>query len=201
MAKFRIGDREYPSKGEAQLAIRKILNRKTHSLRLQGDDHDFMVDLFEMHPNQIDKLGSGLGWFKSEPDGYGNRCFIHVDTQGTEIVWSYLTCLTPKSLKTHVRTALREAVDYQIKPMRRWQHEVDHINPGGFGVLADRFVAHCGGLDKIEIEPARHGTVMTDYHQTFLWQEFHQRFAQLELVTIEEHKARTAARKRDVRVG
>lgn len=202
MAPFNVGDRMFPSKADAQRAIQKILNRKTHSVPMDEDDHSFLYDLMLMHPEVNEKLGGGLGWFKSEPDGYGNRCFVHVDTEDREIIWSYLACLKPKNPKTQVGFALREAVDYQIKPLRRWQHQVDHTNPGGFADLADRFIAHCGGLDYVETGPSPHGhgLVMTNLAQIFLWQQFHERFAELELVTVEEHKARTAARKKEARV-
>ncbi len=196
MAKFNIGDREFRCKADAQSHVQGILRSAPIGVPISNS---VLVDLLSRHPDSEEKLGSGLGHFEVRYDDRGTRCFVHVDSSGRRIVFSYRVCFQPKlaGLDSTVRQVLRHAIEDQVSPLRRPGFEVDHVNEGGFAGLARRFLDHVGGPEKVLVRRRedQFGSEMADEGQIVLWQEFHRRYARYEVVTTEEHRARTAARR------
>lgn len=82
---------------------------------LPMDEYVFMMDIFDNHPEFIDKYGCGIDYIYVKRTAYGTNCFYFKRTDGTETDISYLACLKKRKLIDNVRIACRNAIRPIIK--------------------------------------------------------------------------------------
>ena len=112
--------------------------------RLSGDDLEFMMDIFNLHPNIEEKKGAGFESLWCMPD-YGGKsyCFYIHRIDGTKIDLSWKCCLESRGLKFDENKAARDTIEYQMRKFRGenatggGQH-VDHF-PFAFSYLWANF--------------------------------------------------------------
>ena len=91
---------------------RAIVARSIDFALLQGDDADFVGELFQHHPDYLEKSGSGVAGFSVQPDStWGtSRHFVVVRTDGSRIDFSWIKCINgqaPNPIALAAGTSLR----------------------------------------------------------------------------------------------
>lgn len=168
-------------------------------------DHAFLLDLLGRHTNAKQKIGCGVLRFEVRREvRFETSCFWLVRVDGSETDWSFKQCITAKSRRTKVLAAMRGAVVDQVISFRKGVFaaangkpvcavtgqaldlrncHVDH-HPLSFLTLAEDWVQH--DWDGIVIEENVDRSViakMLDPKQISSWQSYHQKWAELRLVT------------------
>jgi hypothetical protein len=125
-----IGGRTFASKQAARNFIRtNVIDAFDGAPRISaGPMHDFVEDLFSLHPDVADKIGtSGIDhfrvdpasdWKKGVPVRPSLRTLVVVPTVGNPIDWSWDGIITNPSPVTQKRTALRNAVYDRIQAIK-----------------------------------------------------------------------------------
>lgn len=175
-----IGATSFASKGAARDFIRSsVIAAFDGAARIPvGPIHDFVDDLFNLHPDMADKIGSSAvdyfrvdpaaNWKSDFPVKASNRTLVVVRTDGNSIDWSWDGIVTSPSLVTQKRTALRNAVYDQIQAIKTRAFatgpaicartgvaisdpdlaQVRYLSPT-FAALTDGFAASVGGWPAI----------------------------------------------------
>ena len=92
-----IGERRFPSKGEAREFFRTILYRYRLGERVSEADAADLSNLLQLHTESEQKFGGGIDHFEIMDGGYGTRCFKLVRTDGSSDDFSFGHCITPKT--------------------------------------------------------------------------------------------------------
>src|SRR5207302_2941873 len=109
---LQIGRIEFETQGEAREFIRETLNTVTWGTPLEGDAHEFVLNLLDRHPRAIEKIGCGVSHITVDSDGNGDRCFYVHRTDGSKHHFSYQKSLAGKdNIRSMVLGALNRAVD------------------------------------------------------------------------------------------
>lgn len=93
-----------------------------------GRMHSFVDDLLNLHPDAVEKIGSGVDHFRVDPASNWrtgvpvrptNRTLVVVRTNGQAIDWSWDVIIKDPSALTQKRTALRNAAYSRIQALKR----------------------------------------------------------------------------------
>src|SRR5262249_15947783 len=134
-------------------------------------------------------------------------CLHRLD--GSMAIISWNACLRPRTKRSHLLQAMRAAVEDQVRASRQLAFaneqpcccpytgdvlafetaHVDHAAPGEFSLLVKVWLAQDGlTLADLLIAPAvppQTGTRMIDAQQRASWQQFHHRYARLQVISAE----------------
>lgn len=125
-----IGGRTFASKKAAKSFIRtNVIDAFDGAPQVPfGAIHDFVEDLFNLHPAAADKIGtSGIDYFRVDPASDWKkgvpvkallRTLVVVPTVGNPIDWSWDGIVTNPSPLAQKRTALRNAVYDRIQAIK-----------------------------------------------------------------------------------
>ncbi|MGW1468458.1 DCL family protein [Streptomyces sp. NPDC002308] len=175
MPKFSIGPRTYRTKKAAEEAIRAI--RDSYEVGATVDhveDHALLRDLIDLHPDAGEKIGCGIEAFVIDRPMRGKHSgFKIVRTDGTEIDFSFLSCLTPPSHRQQVLAAMRGEVadtvngyftaraaantltsDMSGTPLDENDPHVSYFRGPSFLEIATLFIDKVGGWDTVELNSA-----------------------------------------------
>ncbi|WP_329167785.1 DCL family protein [Streptomyces sp. NBC_01685] len=213
MPKFSIGPRTYRTKGEATKAVQAI--RDAYNVGEMVDDHDdhgLLRDLIDMHPDAVEKIGCGVDSFVIDRPMVGRHSgFKLVRTDGTEIDFSFLTCLSPPNHRQQVLAAMRGEVTSTISayfasragtntltsdlsgtPLDANDPHVSHFQGPPFIEIATQFTTTAGGWDQIELNSASAAgyAKFKDRALAQQWVEHHKAHAKLGLLTAQENLRR-----------
>jgi hypothetical protein len=92
-----------------------------------GAIHDFVDDLLNLHDDAVEKIGTGVDYFRVDPASAWkkgvpvkatNRTLVVIRSDGTEIDWSWDVIVTSPSIVAQKRTALRNAVYDRIQSIK-----------------------------------------------------------------------------------
>jgi len=202
MARYVLGDHEFPSKKAATAEIRRILNGSTPGVPLAGDDAALVSLLLTAgkHPEAAAKIGSGIAELIVGETSIGTRCFWIRRVDGTTVDFSYRACLDgAPSARAEVSAALRAEVSDQIAAHREEagefvmcglcgtdlvtaDGEVDHVDPL-FSQMVTRFLDIVGSPESLEIEcPDAWSRRLADRGLAQVWQLYHLHTASLRVV-------------------
>lgn len=155
-----------------------------------GPMHDFVDDLLNLHPDAVEKIGSGVDRFRVDPASNWktgvpvrptNRTLVVVQTDGNSIDWSWDGIIKDPSELTQKRTALRNATYSRIQALKRAAFasgaitcartglpiarpedaQVRYHRPT-FAALADGFAATVGGWAAIATSSTGAGAEIAD---------------------------------------
>jgi hypothetical protein len=160
----------YPTKKAAIAKIREILHGNELETPITGEDHQFLMDLIERHPEALYKIGDGVDYFKvklNSPVGWRPTSGFWIKRiDGSEMDFSYKSCLDQKTktLEKQLYDACREAIREDLMHAKSWyfekyqdedrkvvcelsgekvgwkQAEIDHIAPFTFKVVFHAFL-------------------------------------------------------------
>lgn len=208
MAKYQYGSFGFSRKSEVINHCRKILCIYPEGAKITDSaHHEFLLNLLLNHERYLDKIGKGMNHFtcyKMPP--YNNKCFFVVRTDGSEIDFSFMQCISPSDHRKDVLQAMRISVSDQILAFKddffllsgglpvcpitglaltKNNTHIDHASPFTFQDLADTF------LESWEIKykhvrliesPSGAGSVFANRLLLSKWQEFHKSHARLRAV-------------------
>jgi hypothetical protein len=139
--------------------------------------HAFLLRLLSQHPRHAEKAGAGVASFRVVTGAYGrNRAVLLRRVDGSEDLFSWLKCCNGARDQQDVRAAYREAVDDQVRPLRRPGMHVDHAEPWPFDAIVRAFGAGHGAITRAGVvacdaPPWRHR--LADERRRELFAAFH----------------------------
>lgn len=211
MAKYQYGRFGFNRKSDVIDHCRNILARYNEGERiLLKDDHDFLSNLLLGHKDCLDKIGGGIHYFTNRKmPPYNNKCFFIVRTDGSEIDFSFMQCISPSDHRKDVLQSMRMAVLDQILAFKddffesiragdnslvcpitgmgltRQNTHIDHAAPITFQYLADLFLKLNDityGHIRLNESPDGFGSVFDDLALINEWRRYHAKFAILRAV-------------------
>lgn len=86
-----IGGEIFPRKEDATLRVRELISKYEVGSYLSSADEEFCKDLFNSHPECVEKIGSGISRIEVRLDIYGHKHFqIHrSDQTNIDISWPH----------------------------------------------------------------------------------------------------------------
>lgn len=210
MNQYSLGGVIYKTKKDIESKCREISARACENTLLEGDDYNFVHDLFECHPNYEEKAGCGVAGFVVERDKlYGNgKHFCVVRTDGSKTDFSWKKCVSGKQTNKRrlVLDAMRRAVQKQIFEYADKQFEkapeiicpitgeivtrdnchVDHVYPNTFSYLSQEWIDDNNlSHETIELKHNAdgYGYVFADIGILHSWQSFHSQNAKLRILS------------------
>ena len=213
--KYEIAGEAFTSKKAVRLHGQKILRNTPVGEWVTGQDFSFLKELFERYREARNRESKAVVGIEVEPNTIGSgKGFKAYYEDGTAGDISYINAANSLNgydpHPSQVKAAMREAVVPQIMSFRyeeisrgidpdfAMNAEVDHLEPREFCELVEAFLKAEGiTLHDIELEK------IPNFRGSFLpeplaerWRQFHGEHARLELVAIDEHKHRTALRRK-----
>ena len=88
----KIGSLSFARKKDADEYFRDMLYRYDLGDKVSADDAKILTSLIDMHPESVDKIGSGIDSFSVRTADYGTRCFWVNRTDGTTEKFSFKAC-------------------------------------------------------------------------------------------------------------
>ena len=198
-----IGGTTFATKGAAKDFIRtNVINAFDGVPRIPlGPIHDFVEDLLNLHADAVDKIGSGVDYFRVDPASVwktgvpvkaSNRTLVVVRNDGTAIDWSWDGIVTNPSAVTQKRTALRNAAYGRIQAIKLAAFsagpvicartglpilgpndaQVRYHRPT-FAALTDGFAATVGGWPAITTTSSGAGAEVTSPSITAAWIKYY----------------------------
>jgi hypothetical protein len=104
------GTYQFKTKKNATEEARNRINQYEAGERLRLEDEQFFVSLFTLHSEYSEKKGAGIDYIAVGRDFHSNRCLYIHRVDGTSIDCSWVHCIQPASQKTVVSMAFRRAV-------------------------------------------------------------------------------------------
>lgn len=213
MPKFRIGHREYPTKSAAGDAIREIRDRyQVGETVHQLEDQELLRDLIDLHKEAAEKIGCGIDSFVIDRPMRGQHSgFKIVRTDGSEIDFSFLSCLSPPNHRQQVLAAMRGEVvdtvsayfamraatntltsDLSGTALDANDPHVSYFQGPPFVEIGTQFAAAAGGWDSIELNSAAAAGYarFKDRDLADRWREHHKEHSVLGLLTAQENLRR-----------
>ena len=205
---IKIAGSEYRTKAALAEACRSIISQARDNLPLPENHIRFVTELFERHPEYLEKSSPGIAGFSVATDSrWGTtRHFIVQRIDGTSIDFSWKICIDGKlpERRINVLAAMRTAIANQILTFRQVSIKtgcqcpitgqslsennchIDHSFPRTFLTLANEWLIEVGKSFK-QIELVRsmdgYGWNLSDSEQTASWQSFHRSNASLRAVS------------------
>ena len=192
MSKVQIGNYTWGSKRAALKAIYEIRQCVNDGQPITGLMAELLTAATDLHADAAQKRGIGISHFTVEPAGK-DRCFwLHRwDGSSTDISFRYIFDSPNKQAKDDRIAALRQAIDYQVKPLRRPGYHVHHVV--SFDTLMKGWLESEGlTLEQIEVKPTVDGQMrceMANNDQEASWQRYHHANFVYQYMTPEEHRA------------
>lgn len=213
--KILIGSRLFKSKKEAQKHCQNLLAKfRPGDVVKEAEDIDFLWGAIQRHPDAKAKIGCGVQLFYVEADVFGGQRFCVRRLDETATHFSYPKCFRPPTAREEVSKALRLEILPQIIVFKQdafgnqrsiacsltgvpvtWEtSHVDHFNPD-FCDLRDSFVAH-RSFESIELydDDSGSGKWLKDREFAAHWVEYHRKYAQLRVTSIEANLGRPRRR-------
>ncbi|AGJ59506.1 MULTISPECIES: DCL family protein [Streptomyces] len=213
MPKFRIGQREYPTKGAAGDAVRAIRDRYNVGETVdQLEDQRLLRDLIDLHKEAAEKIGCGIASFVIDRPMRGQHSgFKIVRTDGSEIDFSYLSCLSPPNHRQQVLAAMRGEVvdtissyfalraatntltsDLSGAELDANDPHVSYFQGPPFVEIGTQFAAAADGWDAIKLNSSATAgyAKFDDRDLAERWHEHHKEHAVLGLLTAQENLRR-----------
>jgi hypothetical protein len=200
MARFRLGDVEFPRKADAIAYVNEV--RKTHPLGVLITD-PLIYAALDLHRYRDDKVGPGMVHIELGINKYRERCFYVVRVDGTREDFSYRMCFNPASPWADLTAALRCEIAPQVQkfrdstplicaltgvPLTLGNLHVDHVPPTTFSALAREWVDRQGGVSQVPSHQSGTGKrALSDRDQSDSWWIFHEQNAVLRLLSLEAH--------------
>jgi len=78
------------TKKEKTNCCQEILSRHHYGESVLKGDFDFLIGIFESHPQWAEKKGAGISEIKVQSTEYNNKCFCLYRTDGTSVDISYI---------------------------------------------------------------------------------------------------------------
>ena len=77
------------------------------------DDYNFLIELFNKHPNHTQKIGAGIDYIYVKPnkDFPSTRCFYIYRKDGSFTDISFNECISPSSSLKKIKTACRNSIN------------------------------------------------------------------------------------------
>jgi hypothetical protein len=182
------------TKAQRLAEVRLRVNRQLLGVPIMGEDDAFFRELIKGHPEFPAKFSPGIKHFilRKNPH-YPNHTLYVVLTNGLEDGVSWQACVTGYAAAHGliVKKAFRDAIEQQVKPLRRPGQDVHHVRT--FDVLFDLFwVSRCEPpfvTEDVEVKEDIHGRcALADLKLLRDWLTFHEREAQLEVMPRAQHK-------------
>jgi hypothetical protein len=207
------GTYQFKTKSSATKEARNRINQYEAGERLRLEDEFFFVSLFTLHSEYTDKKGAGIDHIAVERDFHNNRCLYIHRIDGTIIDCSWVHCIQPASQKTVVSMAFRRAVKEIIMAYKsasldkvdvcpvlgtKLTYENSHVSylsPSFddllIGFLQQRHIdiESVGLTNPKPVDTDQRGQV-TDQELLQDWCSFHQRKANLQLLSAEANLRR-----------
>lgn len=185
---FKIAGKEYNKTEATQLASNLIASYNLGEF-LNKQDSKIAEDFYSLRFGTAPVNGTK---FFIDSDGYGYKC-IHFKNKYGFDHFSTKKALNEnkQNQKKNILVAFRQAVEYQIIPMRKPGYHIDHVIP--FHVLLSDFLNDKGmKLFDVNIEPlydpSRLGLyILSDHELKDMWQEYHKQNAKLRLIEPQEN--------------
>jgi hypothetical protein len=213
VTEFWIGRRRYRTKGEATDAVRDVRDRYSVGATVDRlEDQELLRDLLDLHAEAGDKIGCGVESFVLDRPLRGKHSgFKIIRTDGSEIDFSFLACLTPPNYRQQVLSAKRAEVadaitdyfnsrvadnslesDLSATPLDVADAHVSYFQGPAFVDIATAFAAEVGGWDAVELtsSTAAGFGMFTDRALAQRWKDHHQEHAVLGLLTPQENLRR-----------
>ncbi|PHX07627.1 DUF3223 domain-containing protein [Vibrio splendidus] len=108
------GSYQFRTKTAAKECIRKRISNYDFGDKLNDNDELFFSELFTLHDEHREKVGSGISFISVERDFHNNKSLYINRTDGSKIDISWVHCVQPASVKTVVSVAFRRAVKETI---------------------------------------------------------------------------------------
>lgn len=197
---IELGGYQFRYKKDVAAKARAIIHNR------EPVDQAFLLALVSGHPHFADKKGCGIARIEVARDTCcGANCLWIVRTDGTRVDFSYKTCLTPPSVASSLRNALRNEIIYQIVAFKHAHlgelcpytgevvtcadAHVDHAPPE-FADLMKRWLA--GRTPAVIDDHSKAGSreQLACEADRASWREFHQQNASLVLCTKSGHECR-----------
>ncbi|MFF2013570.1 DCL family protein [Streptomyces sp. NPDC058195] len=214
MPAFRIGHRQYRTKGAAGDAIREIRDRyPVGSAVDQVEDHKLLRDLIDLHEHAAEKIGCGIEAFVIDRPLRGRHSgFRIIRTDGTEIDFSYLACLSPPHHRQQVLNAMRAEITENVSayfasraagnslrsdlsgtPLDSSDAHVSYFRGPAFVDIATWFADEIGGWESVDLTSSRDAGAgkFRDRSLAERWTRHHGKHAVLGLLTPQENLRRT----------
>ncbi|MBX3208412.1 MAG: DCL family protein [Labilithrix sp.] len=190
-----------------QKALREHCSRLLKLPTLDADAQSFLRELLERHPERDIKVGCGVARVYIGGNDFGKRCFWIERIDGSRTDFSFISCISPPSHESEVRTAMRRHIDSQIIAFRdhafsegvavacaitgqlvaNEDAHIDHRPPNTFHTLVDRFLAsESREIRTVAVEPTRDGVTawgLADLELAARWSAFHAQYCDLQVVT------------------
>jgi hypothetical protein len=212
---YHLGGKVFPTKKAVTEHVRSV-REKTPIGRAVVDAP--VLDLLQRHPNWDEKTDGGAGYpgctmvsFSSNIRPSKEIAILFPDGRpAMDISWKKVVDrLKPDgSLREiasgmekldYLREACRNGISNQLLPLYRPGHHVDHVFPKTFEVLLFQWVQALGRpVSQIPVVDV-HGTVelgkqIADDELLAEWQAFHEKHAELEVVSAAENLSRPKVR-------
>jgi hypothetical protein len=88
----KIGPLSFSKKGDADSYLKEMLYKYDLGDKVTNEDAEILTHLLHMHPEAVDKIGSGIASFSVRTADYGTRCFWVNRVDGTTEKFSFRAC-------------------------------------------------------------------------------------------------------------
>ncbi|MFB8038991.1 DCL family protein [Streptomyces sp. NPDC056004] len=213
MPEFRIGHRLYRTKGAAGDAVREVRDRYPVGSEVdQLEDQKLLRDLIDLHEHADEKIGCGIDAFVIDQPLRGRHSgFKIIRTDGTEIDFSYLACLSPPNHRQQVLSAMRAEIAVSVSayfasraagnslrsdlsgtPLDSSDAHVSYFQGPAFVDIATQFADEIGGWDTVELTSSTAAGFgkLKDRALAQRWSDHHNEHAALGLLTPQENLRR-----------
>lgn len=100
------------TKKEKTNCCQEILSRHHYGESVLKGDFDFLMTIFEGHPNWQDKKGTGISEIKVQSTEYNNKCFCLYRLDGTSVDISYVAAIRGNPKPRKVITTTQKTENY-----------------------------------------------------------------------------------------
>jgi hypothetical protein len=127
--KIQIGEHVFASKAAAKARIRTLMAKYADGERLdQPADAEFVFSLLQRHRLAAKKIGVGVEYFTIRTVlPWRNRAFYIIRSDGSDVEFSFVECLSETSHRARFQNACREAIHNQI--VQFIEHSLRPVSP------------------------------------------------------------------------
>jgi hypothetical protein len=195
-----------PSAAQPKVRHREYCRRLLAQGTLTPREQSYLVKLLHRHPHADRKIGPGVRRIGVQTvPSYRTKGFYVERVDGTRTDFSYLRCLSPKSPRQDVLSAMRRSVSEQILAFKRrafdgrcevtgqpldWHDaDVDHADPL-FNEIADAFAEVYGGYEHIKLLDSIDNGIGRELHPDVAahFRHFHEERAVLRIVSPQTNR-------------
>ena len=208
-----IGEIQFKTKAAAKDEIRRRIDQYEAGDILSAADQIFFEELFKLHDEYSEKVGTGIQHIQVVRDFHRNKCLYIHRKDGSEIDISWVHCVQPASTKTVVSTAFRRAVKERVMTFKSNQlsegcrcpimdvpldYASSHVTytEYSFESLLDDFLIQAGvTLESIELinpnpDDSDQRGILKDSDLKAHWERYHESNARLTLMSAEANLRR-----------